>query len=197
MYQITNLINGKIYIGVHATNNLEDNYMGSGSYLNRAYDKHGIENFKKEILKFFDSKEDMFLDEAEVVDKKFLETTDTYNLVTGGKGSWKSTTGKFPAKDKDGNTFLADCDDPRRLTGEIVGVTKGKPGVCSFKGKHHSEEFKKKIGKILSESQTGKGNSQYGTMWITNGLESKKIKKGVMIPEGFVRGRKINIAVCQ
>jgi len=30
-----------------------------------------------------------------------------------------------------------------------------------------------------------------GTMWITNGLESKKIKKDEIIPEGWNKGRKM------
>ena len=32
-------------------------------------------------------------------------------------------------------------------------------------------------------------NSQYGTMWITNGTENKKIKKDEPIPEGWNKGR--------
>ena len=53
-------------------------------------------------------------------------------------------------------------------------------------GKNHSTETKEKI----SKAQLGIKNSQYGTMWITNGLESKKIKKDEQIPEGWNRGRK-------
>ena len=36
IYQITNLVNGKIYIGKHETINIEDDYFGSGKYLKRA-----------------------------------------------------------------------------------------------------------------------------------------------------------------
>lgn len=41
--------------------------------------------------------------------------------------------------------------------------------------------------------RTGDKNSQFGTMWIMNSEsgESKKIKKDAIIPDGWVRGRKL------
>jgi len=36
IYLITNTINGKIYIGKHSTDDLKDDYMGSGKILYKA-----------------------------------------------------------------------------------------------------------------------------------------------------------------
>ena len=35
----------------------------------------------------------------------------------------------------------------------------------------------------------GENNNQFGTCWITNGVESKKIKKEEIIPDGWKLGR--------
>jgi hypothetical protein len=88
VYKITNLINNKIYIGVHKTSNLSDEYMGSGNLIKNAIKKHGIENFKKEYLKIFDSEEEMYEMESIIVNKDFIKETSVYNIKEGGFGGW-------------------------------------------------------------------------------------------------------------
>lgn len=58
-----------------------------------------------------------------------------------------------------------------------------------WKGKKHTEEAKRKIGEKNSLHQQGSGNSQYGSFWITNGIDNKKLRKNDLIPEGWYKGR--------
>lgn len=126
VYQITNKINNKIYIGSHQTDKLDDGYMGSGSYLKRAMNKHGIENFERIILENFDTSEEMFKKEKELVTKSFIKRKDTYNITEGGV---IGTTGTATVKDKEGNILQVNIDDPRYLSGELIGVTTGRLSV--------------------------------------------------------------------
>lgn len=48
---------------------------------------------------------------------------------------------------------------------------------------------REKHAESMSISQAGESNSQYGTCWITNGEENKKIDSNQEIPEGWQRGR--------
>lgn len=84
VYKITNVVNGKHYIGAHKTNDKNDGYMGSGVMIKNAIKKYGIENFIKEIMCECSSQEEMFAKEKELVR---LDST-SYNLKYGGEGGW-------------------------------------------------------------------------------------------------------------
>ena len=83
VYKITNNITGHYYIGYHktTTGNLDDGYMGSGRDLIKAMNKYGRENFSKEILQTFKTRE-----KALEYEKKQVRQTDTsnYNVAPGG-----------------------------------------------------------------------------------------------------------------
>lgn len=84
LYKITNTINSKYYIGVHSTNNLNDDYMGSGIAITEAIKKHGLKSFTKEILEVFDTREAALEKEALVVTDSLVSDHQCYNLTLGG-----------------------------------------------------------------------------------------------------------------
>lgn len=218
IYEIINKVNNFIYVGVHKTDNVKDNYMGSGTGIKRAIKEFGKENFEKRILYIFDNKEEAIKKESEIVNEEFLKRSDVYNLTLGGgKFGQFYSDGFVNVRDKNDNCFKIKKDDPRYLSGELKHVRKNKiltidkngnyftvnkndPRYLSGEltgtwfGKKHKEETKKKIGEANAIKQKGKNNSQYGTCWIKKEKECKKIRKEELkkyLKEGWLKGRKI------
>jgi hypothetical protein len=86
IYKTTNILNNKIYIGKHQTENVDDDYLGSGLILGKDIKKYGRKNFKKEIIFIFDNENEMNLKEKELVTEDFIKRNDNYNLTVGGEG---------------------------------------------------------------------------------------------------------------
>lgn len=195
IYQITNMIDGKVYIGKHQTKDLNDGYMGSGKQLKRAQAKHGIENFKKEILFQFDNENDMNTKEAELVTEEFCLREDTYNLCPGGKGGWGYVNNEYWNETTNHiriQNLLNMTTSQRAANGRKTSqMNRGKKKSNGRLGTKLTEETKQKLRKPKTQTSNylGKTNSQFGTMWITNGQENKKIKKIDIIPEGWYKGR--------
>ena len=133
-YKITNNINNHFYYGVHCTDNLNDGYMGSGVRLKYAYKKYGIENFSKEILKFFDNIQEAYEYEAEIVTEDLVHNSECYNIQCGGEG-W-NTYGTVSVQDKFGNHFRCSLHDPKYLNGEYIPTTKGQVTVKDKNGNY-------------------------------------------------------------
>jgi len=257
VYKVTNRLNGKVYIGAHQTEDLNDSYMGSGTAIQEAIKRHGLENFEKEILFTFSNCDSMMEKEAQLVTLDFVQREDTYNSIVGGNpsfpkgyllvkdrtgrkfrvtnddprllsgelqmfnvGNFGSMNGKVIVKDKAGSISVVRRDDPRYLSGELVHTSTGRAlaidkegrkiityaGDPRFKtgelkgytkGTTISKQHKKAISKANKVKAKGKGNSQYGTIWITNPStgENKKIKKDLFLSWssfGWIKGRNIN-----
>lgn len=194
VYKITNVLNNKIYIGCHETDILDDGYMGSGKYIIRAYEKYGKENFIKEILEFYTSRQEMFLAESQIVTREFIEDESNYNLAEGGHGGYKGKDcytsiqrsskiskcmqNKVTAKNKNGDILKVDKDDHRFCTHELVGVTKGKATVKDINGNVLTvdrDDPRIKTGELVGVT---KGHTQTSK---SNEKRSKKLK-----------GRKVN-----
>lgn len=146
IYKITNLVNNKIYIGQSKRKEIDTKeYFGSGKLINLAINKHGKENFKKEILEECKTKKE--LDERERHWIKYYNSTNRktgYNISIGGDGG---NLGKLVNK---------------KISNSVKKLWKqGKYDHVNWsihqKGKKLSEECKRKI----SESQKGENGYWY------------------------------------
>lgn len=88
VYLTKNLINNKIYVGVHSTWNLNDGYLGSGTILHDEIKKYSQENFHRQILYYCLTRNDAYDIEKRIVDSIFLKRFDVYNKMPGGKGGF-------------------------------------------------------------------------------------------------------------
>jgi len=88
LYRINNKVNGKFYIGVHKTNNIHDDYFGSGHKIKAAIAKYGKENFEKEIIQVFTNGVEAFNKEKELVTEALVKNNMCYNIKEGGHGGF-------------------------------------------------------------------------------------------------------------
>jgi hypothetical protein len=200
LYEVRNNINGKIYVGVHKTRNLDDGYMGSGKVINRSIEKYGIDNFTKTILEHFDSVEAMYAREKEVVNEEFLERDDTYNLRRGGFGGFDfinknglsdykfaSKLGvakalylreKFPELEIRRREKQADS---LKKNGNNKGWIKTQE-IATVAAQSEEAKSKRKLTMNSRNHSVGQKNTQYGTTWIWHEMfGNKKIKKELVV----------------
>jgi hypothetical protein len=202
IYKITNKINEKYYIGKHQTKNLDDGYMGSGKILIAAIKKYGLENFTKEILHILATEKEMNQKEKELV----IVSEETYNLCEGGKGGFSylnknKLNGGIRFSDKKQKISsgrlggIKTASLPNAYEISIKGVKTKRNNGFDFRtwlGKKHTLETIEKMKVSSKGKHVGENNSQYGTCWITNGVENKKIKKEDIdnfLSLGYYKGR--------
>lgn len=240
VYRLDHIETGEFYIGSRSSkyHPTMDKYMGS--MIVWKPDKSKL--IKTIIKNDFDNRENATIYEAKLIDEN-IDNSLNRNYYIPNKGF--HTVGLTTVKDLSGNTFNVSINDPRYLSGELVGVCSEKAIVfdengnsisisindprylsgelksirCNYitvkdidhnyfdvlindpkylsgeytpiwTGKKHSIETKNKIGIKNSKNQKGEKNSQFGTSWVTNGVENKKIKNVDQIPDGWVKGRK-------
>jgi group I intron endonuclease len=199
IYKTTNLINEKYYIGMHSTDNLEDGYIGSGKRLWYSINKYGKENFKCEILEILPNRNSLKKREKELINEDLLIDPMCMNLQIGGGGGLSSIEHKKKFHSSGGKATLHLLKKYREnhifnlknnLEYRKKYLDKIKDNL-NWIGRTHKEDSKKKMSESKKGMYDGEKNPQFGTCWITNEIDSIKIKKGEIIPEGWRLGRKI------
>lgn len=161
VYEVTNKLNGKTYIGIHRTNNINDGYLGSGTGIQASVRLHGKENFSRRILYDFDNEFEMLDKEAELVDEEYVKNPETYNQTKGGRGGFSHIDLRGennPMKNPDVANKVS-----MRLKGRLfsdehrINLSKSHTGEKHHLfGKKRSQEIKNKI----AASHTGQKRSE-------------------------------------
>ena len=182
---------------MHSTNNIEDGYIGSGKRLWYSINKYGKRSFKCEILEFLPNRSSLKEREKELINEDLLKDSMCMNLKPGGEGG--ICNDEHLIKLKNGSSVFQkekwkNLEYRKKITEMLRENMKrnhkeGKIRYNTTKGKNISEEHKRKIGEANSIKQKGENNSQFGTCWITNGIDNKKIKLLGTIPDGWKLGR--------
>ena len=174
IYKITRA-DGKFYVGMHSTDDLDDGYFGSGQLLWKSIKKHGKEKHSKEILEFLPGRKEMKDRERELVNEELLGNKLCMNLKLGGEGGWDHVT---PAQKIAGGKAGGKVTGPRNLALANTATAIEKR-VATFKSAGHNF--------------SGERNGQFGTVWVIKDQKPIKIKKDLLeahVARGYRRGRK-------
>lgn len=151
VYLTTNLVSGKQYVGDHSTDNLDDQYLGSGVYIRHAIRNSSKDNFKREIIQFFDTKEEAFISQ-----EKYIKEYDTlfpngYNVnYRGGSvpvNCLLSTKEKISESMKGKNVGKTTWMKGRKHSNKSKEKMKINHKSSGMLNKHHTIEAKQKISK--------------------------------------------------
>ena len=186
IYETTNLINGKKYIGKYKSSKFDTNYYGSGIALKNAIQKYGKENFKVIILEEIDTNQkDLDLRETYYIEKyNAVKDKNYYNNSYGGENeSWigvnkmfKDCPDKWLLKVKhsaEGRIGMhLSSETKQKISNSLKGrISPMKGKVSKLKGTTLSNEHKEKI----SKSNKGKKLSSETKQKISNSLKGHSV----------------------
>jgi len=179
IYKITNIINNKIYIGKHITDNIDDGYMGSGNIIKRAILKYGLDNFEKEILFNMDNENDLNIKEAEIVNAEFIKLKSNYNLMPGGQG---------------GNTLILYSDEELHNS----NLKKSNSTKVFWENLSSQERFERnqKGQKNTNQTEKGKKISSWRRTFFKNETIEEKFLRIKKAKEGANKVKKIKCIYC-
>lgn len=182
------------YYGVHTENGKK--YFGSPKthkWIWKFYD------FEIEILQYFQTREEANLIETRIINY-FLNDKNCLNECSGGKFSYESLRrgalirNSLPVKESTkAKISIASLNTWNSLDWDkkefILSTLKKNQPDAVLASKTEKSNLKRKTTMKNNFHSKGEKNSQYGTIWITDGLINLKIKNYEPIPNGFYRGR--------
>lgn len=169
IYETTNLVNNKKYIGKRQSSKFQRFYFGSGINLRKAIKKYGKENFSVNIIAWCYTKEELIQREIEEIkNRNAYESEKYYNIARGGEGG-DTYAGKLDAE-------LALIKN--KISNANKGSNNGNKGQYignknSMFGKHHSLESRQKMSQANKKRLEQPGQKTGKHSW-TKEMETKR-----------------------
>lgn len=194
VYETTNLVNGRKYIGCHKTNYLDDGYLGSGTLLKRAVKKHGEDKFTRNDLFIFDNEDDMFAKEKELITDNVLDSENYYNVNTGGNGGFSHIHRDMDKyrpmfnRKPDGWEHWSKRDPERHSNLMSQSAKKAAKTMRNRLGEEAYKERMRKYANMQTGAPKKSARGAKGCKWTTDGVNKKKIPKYYVLEEGWRYG---------
>lgn len=141
LYITTNLVNGKYYKGLHATDDLFDGYLGSGRAFQLALRKYGRQAFKRQIVLFCPDAKSLYHAESLYITKEDINSDMCYNLTVGGGGvtSDHAYHGEVSPETRELQSISRSAVARRKKKSHKLfrgRITKDKTGALKIRGTH-------------------------------------------------------------
>lgn len=160
----TTRFDGKFYIGIHSTDDIDDGYLGSGKYLLASIKKYGKDTHTREVIKMFDTREEALTEERQIVDAGLVNDRRCMNVSLGGNGGNIGEANGFYGKKHTAEALKKIASKSSRCIGEEERVNTSR----RFKGFPLSSEHRLKL------SQANVGKSQNHSKEAINKREMAK-----------------------
>jgi len=217
IYITTNLIDGKQYIGKHKCDHFDYNYKGSGTALEKAFEKHGKANFECHILEPVNDIPTVCnsLEELNKSERYYTDYYDCvnnrvyYNLKPGGEGG--SNKGYVCITSPDGakckklfpEDAVAYIEQGWDYKGPIPSEETKLKRANSNRGQKRSAETRQNISKALTGKKKGPLSDDHkkkvglaGQYNQPNMRKIKCIETGEIFKSLGEASRKLNIPTC-
>lgn len=192
VYEIINVVNGKTYVGSRklALDRFWRQYMGSGKLIKQAISKYGIENFRKRLIGYAPTPEELVELEGDWIVRQQLLGLAQYNLFVSGHAGGDTfsklnakTLEEIRRKQSEGvkrhlqtakvwNSGKTTATDPRLRAKSERAIAKGTYTKSQI-GKKRSDAFKPAISEKMIGNRNGDANKQEENR-VRIGLGSKR-----------------------
>jgi hypothetical protein len=128
IYKTTRTTDGRYYIGMHSTDDMNDGYLGSGVHLRRSVNRHGREAHTREILEILPTRAALVARERELVDEAVVADPLSFNMIVGGsdgpRNEGKPRSAESRARSRD--SMLGRLAGERNPNYGMVWITNGR-----------------------------------------------------------------------